>query len=290
MHVFIERFLRFLMAEKNRSEHTVAAYRGDLAQFSAYLGSESVTAWQDVDQTHILNYLSYLKGKYAPSTVARKVAAIKSFFHFLLAEGLLEDNPAAAVNIPPVDKRLPHPLSAEGIISLLAEPAKSSTPKALRDKALLELMYATGMRASEVLNLKVDAVDLETGTVRCSGKGSRERVLPLRERARKALDLYLKYGRAQLLGGRDEEALFINNRGRPLTRQGLWLIVREYAAAAGIERRVTPRVLRHSFAAHMLDDGTELRELQQWLGHASISSTYVYTQVVTRRGYNEGLV
>nr|HID12404.1 site-specific tyrosine recombinase XerD [Anaerolineae bacterium] len=284
MQTQVEEFLRFLAIEKGYSHHTIAAYRNDLTQFLTYLAGETVSSWQDVERTYILNYILYLKEReYAPSTVARKVAAVKSFFHFLVADGVLQDDPTAAVDSPPVEKHLPHPLSPEEMARLLAEPTKSSTPKALRDWALLELMYATGMRASEVIGLKMDAVDLEAGTVRCLGKGNKERILPLYERAQEALGAYLENGRGRLLQGRNETALFVNHRGRPLTRQGLWLIVKEYAAAAGIERQVTPHTLRHSFATHMLDGGAGLREVQQLLGHASISSTQVYTEISTRR-------
>ena len=166
---------------------------------------------------------------------------------------------------------------------LLAQPARVDTPKGLRDRAMLELMYATGMRASEVITLEFDAVDLGVGTVRCVGKGNKERILPLYDSARDAIEVYIENARPRLLQGRDEAALFVNHRGRPLTRQGLWLIVKEYALAAGIEREVTPHTLRHSFATHMLDGGARLRELQQMLGHASISSTQIYTEVSTRR-------
>jgi len=284
MQAQVEEFLHFVTVEKGYSDHTAAAYRNDLTQFLTYLADEAIPSWQDVNRTHILNYILYLKGRrYASSTVARKVAAVKSFFHFLVADGVLRDDPTATVNSPPVDKHLPHPLSPEEMARLLAKPANSDTPKASRDWALLELMYATGMRASEVIGLEVDAVDLEAGTVRCLGKGNKERILPLYERAREALVAYLENGRARLLRGRDERALFINHLGQPLTRQGLWLIVKEYAAAAGIERRVTPHTLRHSFATHMLDGGAGLREVQQLLGHTNISSTQVYTEISTRR-------
>ena len=283
MQTQIEEFLRFLAVEKGHSRHTIAAYRNDLAQFLNYMAGEAVSSWQDVDRPHILNYILYLKEReYAPSTVARKIAAVKSFFHFLVADGVLQDDPTVAVDSPPVEKPLPHPLSPEEMARLLAEPAKSSTPKALRDWAMFELMYATGMRASEVIGLEVEAVDLEAGTVRCLGKGNKERILPLYERAQEALKAYLENARPRLLRGRDETALFVNHRGRPLTRQGLWLIVKEYAAAAGIERPVTPHTFRHSFATHMLDGGAGLREVQQLLGHSNISSTQVYTKVSTR--------
>jgi integrase/recombinase XerD len=284
MQTQVNEFLRFVAVEKGYSEHTVAAYRNDLSQLSEYLAGEAVSSWQVVGRRHILDYVLYLKSReYAPATVARKIAAVKSFFHFLVADGVLSEDPTVAVDSPPVDKHLPHPLSPAEVAQLLAEPANANTPKAARDRALLELMYATGMRASEVIELEVDAVDLEVGTVRCVGKGNKERVLPLYESAREALDAYLENGRVSLLHGRDEKALFVNHRGQPLTRQGLWLIVKEYAEAAGIRRRVTPHTLRHSFATHMLDGGAGLREVQQLLGHANISSTQVYTKVSTRR-------
>jgi integrase/recombinase XerD len=280
----VEEFLHFVAVEKGYSHHTAAAYRNDLTQFLAYAAREGIHSWQDVGRAHVQNYILYLREReYATSTVARKVAAVKSFFHFLVADGVLPDDPTAAVDSPAVDKHLPRPLSPQEMACLLAGSAQSSTPKGSRDWALLELMYATGMRASEVIGLEVDALDLEAGMVRCLGKGNKERILPLYEHAREALMAYLENGRARLLHGRDETALFVNHRGRPLTRQGLWLIVKECAAAAGIERNVTPHTLRHSFATHMLDGGAGLREIQQLLGHANISSTQVYTKVSTRR-------
>lgn len=284
MQAQVEQFLRFVTVEKGYSEHTISAYRNDLTQFLAFLMGEGVTFWQDVRRTHILDYIVYLKQReYVPSTIGRKVAAVKSFFHFLVADGVLQDDPTVAVDSPPVDKRLPRPLSPEEMARLLAAPMRSDTPKGLRDRALLELMYATGMRASEVITLRLDAVDLEAGTVRCLGKGKKERILPLYERARQALRDYIEKGRARLLRGQDEQALFLNQRGQPLTRQGLWLLVREYAMAAGIEGEVTPHTLRHSFATHLLDGGAGLREVQQLLGHTNISTTQIYTKVSTRR-------
>jgi len=284
METRIEEFLQFLAVEKGYSRHTTAAYRNDLTQFLTYLADEDISSWRDVSRGSVLKYVQYLKGRgYAASTVARKLAAVKSFFHFLINDGVLSDDPTVAVDFPSVDRRLPHPLSPEEVACLLSEPAKSTTPKALRDRALLELMYATGMRASEVIGLEVDAVDLETGTVRCLGKGNRERILPLYERACQALEAYLENGRAGLVRRRDETALFVSRLGQGLTRQGLWLIVKGYAEAAGIARKVTPHTLRHSFATHMLDGGAGLREVQQLLGHTNIASTQVYTEVSTRR-------
>lgn len=280
----IEDFLHYVTVEKGYSQHTAAAYRNDLTQFRRYLAGKGISAYHAVGRAHILDYILYLKDReYAPSTVARKTAAVKSFFHFLVTDGVLPDDPTASVDSPPVDKHLPHPLSPAETACLLAEPGRSNTPKASRDAALLELMYATGMRATEVIGLDVDAVDLDAETVRCLGKGNKERILPLYERACQVLRVYLEDGRAKLLHGRRETVLFVNHRGRPLTRQGLWLIVKEYGEAAGIKRRVTPHVLRHSFATHLLDGGAGLREVQQLLGHSNVSSTQIYTEVSTRR-------
>ena len=284
MQEWIDEFLHYVLVEKGYSNHTAAAYRNDLSQLRRHLVSKKVRSWYDVDRAQILNYVLYLKGReYASSTVARKVASVKSFFHFLVGDGKLRDDPTASVDSPSVDRHLPHPLSPTDVARLLAEPAKSDGPRALRDQAMLELMYATGMRASEVIELEVQALDLEAETVRCVGKGDKERVLPLYERVCELLRAYLENGRARLLHSPNEKALFVNHYGRPLTRQGLWLIVKEYGEAAGIKRRVTPHVLRHSFATHMLDGGAGLREVQELLGHSNISSTQIYTEVSTRR-------
>ena len=279
----IDDFLHFVVVERGYSEHTVAAYHNDLTQFLRYLVGQGVASWHDVGRAQILNYILYLKEReYAPSTVARKIAAVKSYFHFLVSDGVLADDPTVSVDSPPVDRHLPHPLSPEEIARLLAEPSKADTPKASRDQALLELMYATGMRATEVIGLDVDAVDLDAETVRCVGKGNKERILPLYERVCEAVRAYMENARTKLLHGQSETALFVNHRGHALTRQGLWLIIKEYGEAAGIERKVTQHVLRHSFATHLLDGGAGLRVVQQLLGHSNISSTQIYTEVSTR--------
>jgi integrase/recombinase XerD len=284
MEAQVEEFLQYISLEKGYSVHTIAAYRSDLSQFLRYLGRQGASSWEDVGRSHVLDYIAFLQSReYASSTVARKIAAVKSFFHFQVADGTLQDEPSAAVDSPRVEKSLPHPLSVDEMERLLAGAGEANSAKDLRDCALLELMYATGMRASEVIGLDTHAVDLEAGTVRCLGKGNKERILPLYGRALDALKNYVELGRPELLRGKDGEALFVNYRGRPLTRQGLWLIVKQRAADVGIERDVTPHTLRHSFATHMLDGGAGLREVQQLLGHANISSTQIYTKVSTQR-------
>jgi integrase/recombinase XerD len=206
---------------------------------------------------------------------------MKSFFSFLLRTGNIEDNPAEELDSPKVKKQLPQTLTPEEVDSLLAQPAKTGdTPKALRDTAILEMLYATGMRVSEIASVTLDDVDLQAGTVRCVGKGSKERMMPLYAEATKAVQTYLDKGRSRLLGAnKAERTLFLNPRGEGLTRQGLWLIIKGYARQLGLEDRVTPHTLRHSFATHMLNGGAGLREVQRLLGHANISTTQVYTHI-----------
>ncbi|MFB0546146.1 MAG: site-specific tyrosine recombinase XerD [Anaerolineae bacterium] len=278
----IRDFLTFLTVEKNYSQNTIAAYRNDLSQFITFLRERmpSVTAWIEVSKEIILSFVLYLKEReYTSSTVARKVAAIKSFFHYLVASDYLKDDPTATLDSPRVSKHLPKAISPEDIGRLLAAPAERSTPKALRDKALLEVLYATGMRVSELVSLNVDDVNLASNNVRCLGRGAKERIIPIYEEVAEALQTYLNRGRIQLLRDPNEGALFLNLRGQRLTRQGLWLIIKLYAEQVGITSDVTPHTLRHSFATHMLNDGVGLQEVQKLLGHANISTTQVYTQV-----------
>ena len=286
MDANIREFLDYLVAERGSSDNTVAAYRNDLTQFydfvtrPAQLGSNA--NWSDLKRDHLINYILFLKEReYASATVARKVAATKSFCHFLLRTGVISKDPAEDLDSPHVKKQLPQTLSAGEVDRLLALPAEGGrSPKALRDTALLELLYATGMRVSEVAHLTLDDLDLESGTVRCVGKGTKERVMPLYPKAIESLRDYLENGRSALLGDNHQErTLFLNPRGEQLTRQGLWLIIKGYAREIELEDRVTPHTLRHSFATHMLDGGAGLREVQRLLGHANISTTQVYTHV-----------
>jgi integrase/recombinase XerD len=230
----------------------------------------------------LISYILDLKERnYAPATVARKVAAAKSFFSFLVAEGTLKGDPTENVSSPKVGKPLPKPLSAAEVETLLEEPAKLNSPEAKRDKAMLELLYAGGMRVSELVSMNLADLSLKEGFVRCFGKGAKERILPIHERAIQALSEYLEGARPTLRRNHDEEALFLNCRGERLTRQGFWLITKAYAKTAGISSEVTPHTLRHSFATHMLRGGADLRAVQELLGHANISSTQIYTHLTS---------
>lgn len=277
-------FLRHLEFERGYSANTLVAYRTDLQQFQRFVRQQQVEAWAALSTGVLDGFLEMLQERdYRPATVARKVAAVRSFLHFLFAEGVVEESLAEWLHQPKVGKRLPRVLSISEVDALLAAASADETPLGLRDSALLELLYATGMRASEVVRLRRDDVDLHAGVVRCWGKGNKERVLPLYPEVVAVLRRYIDEGRDFLRHDSSEATLFLNRAGSPLTRQGLWFLVQHYAGAAGLDNDVTPHTLRHTFATHLLEGGAELREVQQFLGHASITSTQIYTEVSSRR-------
>lgn len=288
MRTNVDRFLRVLEEERGFSINTIAAYRNDLSQFIAHLEDMApddrmapVGQWTELTDSHLTMYLLHLRDRdYASSTVARKTAAIKSFCQFLLSEGIMRADPAARMTSPKVAKYVPRAISPTEVSHLLAQPCKLESgerPEALRDRAMLETLYATGMRVSELVALNVDDIDMASGRVQCSGKAGRQRSVPLSARSMEALRIYLLDGRPMLLAD-DEPALYLNHRGNRLTRQGFWLILKSYARQAEIGD-VTPHTLRHSFAMHALKGGADLRDVQQTLGHVSISTTQVYRQL-----------
>jgi integrase/recombinase XerD len=209
------------------------------------------------------------------------MAAAKSFFSFMAAEGNIKDNPMLNVTSPKVGKSLPKPISINQVMLLLEQPAKLSTPEATRDRVILELLYASGMRVSELVSLNLDDINIDGGDVRCFGKGHKERIIPIAPRAAVTAKKYLQEARPHLLHNDVEQALFLNHRGDRLTRQGLWQILKGYAKSAGLDKEITPHTLRHSFATHMLNGGADLRSVQELLGHANISTTQVYTHLTT---------
>ena len=276
----IERFLEYLRDEKACTENTIAAYRNDLTQFLHFTQAAGSLDWRRVDEAHAQGYVLFLHERsYASSTIARKVAAVKSFFQFLCSSGLVENNPAQGLDSPKVQKTPPRAIRLDEIDRLLAAPLQGNSAKALRDKALLEMLYATGMRVSELVSLNVADMDLDACSVRCGTGGKRMRTVPLYDEAVVALRRYVDEGRVHLPSQVDELALFLNHRGQRLTRQGLWLIIKRYVEIVGIDGSVTPHTLRHSFATHMLNNGAKLREVQQRLGHANLSTTQIYRQL-----------
>ncbi|HEU0116790.1 MAG TPA: tyrosine-type recombinase/integrase [Thermomicrobiales bacterium] len=288
----VDRFLQNLEAERGFSANTIFAYRNDLGQFVAFLQHEedgaaadslpeepAIDRWEDLADDHLTAYLLVLRQRaYASSTVARKTAAIKSFCHYLADEGRMRHDPARRVSSPKVDRYAPRAISRAEVARLLAQPTPPADmaprPEAIRDRAMLETLYATGMRVSELVALDEGDVDLGAANVQCAGRSPRQRRIPLRESAVRAIDRYLQSGRPSLCL-REETALFLNHRGNRLTRQGFWLILKSYAQQAGIAD-ITPHTLRHTFALHALSDGVELREVQHVLGHVSISTTQIY--------------
>ncbi len=297
----VDRFLRVLEGERGFSLNTIAAYRNDLGQFMVFLhdrpssspapsgsiaGHEPVGIWEELTDQHLTTYLLHLREReYASSTVARKTAAIKSFCHFLLGEGRMRVDPAAKMASPKVDKYVPRAITADEVSRLLDQPSRSpaaSKPEAIRDQAMLETLYATGVRVSELVALDIDDLDLGAGAMRCAGRSTRERLVPLRESAVRSLDRYLVDARPAI-ALTESDALFVNHRGSRLTRQGFWLILKSYAKQAEIAD-ITPHTLRHTFATHALRHGAELRDVQQMLGHVSISTTQVYRQLASDAG------
>ncbi|MFC1941245.1 site-specific tyrosine recombinase XerD [Chloroflexota bacterium] len=292
----IERFLTYLSVEKGFSDNTVTAYRNDLSQLASFVEEDTAkrgltSSWANLNRQGMLSYLLNLKERgYVATTQARKVAAAKSFFGFMVADGKLTDNLTQDMRSPSVGRQLPKPISHPQAMRLLEQPAKLSTPEAKRDRAMLELLYASGMRVSELMSLNLGDVDRKDGYVRCFGKGNKERLVPIAPRAVSVVEEYIEEARSHLAPGDEERALFLNRRGERLTRQGFWQILKGYAKAAELDAEITPHTLRHSFATHMLSGGADLRTVQELLGHANISTTQVYTHLTTehvRRTYEK---
>jgi integrase/recombinase XerD len=280
MDHMVESFLDHLAVERERSAHTTSAYRTDLEQFTAYLRTHSITNPMTIGEQDVIGFLIELRERrYANSTIARRIAAVRSFCAFLVAQGHLATDPTHQIDTPRVERFAPRSLSVAQVDELLELPLREPTPERLRDKAMLEVLYATGVRVGELVALDVVDVSLDDRRVRCVGRGGRSRTLPLNESSLTALEEYYDIGRPQLAraGGDVTDALFLNHRGKRLTRQGFWLILKQYAAQLGIHE-VNPHMLRHSFAMHMLKSGADLRAVQALLGHASIATTQIYTQ------------
>jgi integrase/recombinase XerD len=278
-------FLSHLQREYRYSENTIAAYRNDLSQFLEYVESHSgsrLSEWSAVSEDDIEAYLTYMKHKdqpYASSTIARKVAAIKSFYNYLAAQGVVVDNPTLDIDSPKVKKRLPQTLTLTEVERLLDAPLGSNSPKNLRDVTLLNILYETGMRVTEVVSIQLEDVDLQRSMLSSPTRQGDAREIPIEQPTHALLVEYLADGRPQLAKDKVERALFLNHRGEKLTRQGLWLIIKGYARQAGLNTEVTPHTLRHSFAVHRLSKGSKLEDIQRLLGHANISTTQIYTQM-----------
>lgn len=284
MENWIVRFMDYLAVERGLAQNTLESYQRDLSTFVAYVKSSQLdTDPLQCKRTDIVSYLYHLKisGR-ANATISRNLASLRSFYHFLLRETMINIDPTANVETPKIEKRLPKVLSVNEVERLLLGP-DGLTPSGARDKAMLELLYATGIRVSELVSLKLGDLNLSTGFLRCLGKGSKERIIPIGTIAQQTLFHYLRTGRQQFVRQTESEALFLNHHGEEMSRQGFWKILKKYSRSAGILVDITPHTLRHSFATHLLERGADLRSVQEMLGHADISTTQIYTHVTRNR-------
>jgi integrase/recombinase XerD len=294
LNTYLDQFLVSLAHEEGYARNTVAAYRNDLSQLIEYLirREPPVTSWAGITAADLSAFIEALRSikivkrngeekPVAPSTIARKVAALKSFFNYLTIKSVIPRDPSVGLEAPRVAKRTPKTMTSEEVERLLTAPGTGNSPKTLRDRALLELLYATGVRVTELVSFKMDDVNLAEKTMRVKSEdGGRERSVPMSDKAAECLQTYIERGRPHFVkSAGNQAALFLNQRGQQLTRQGMWLIIKEYATRAGLNYEVTPHMLRHSFAAHMLQNNkASLSEVQHYLGHANISTTQIYVQ------------
>jgi len=278
-------FIHFMIVEKGLAQNTIVSYERDLKRYLTYLQQvEQLKSLNDVSRIHIVQFLSFLKGEgKSAKTLARHIASIRAFHQFLLREKAVEQDPSVHIETPQLERTLPKVLSFGEIETLLETPDQSSS-FGLRDKAMIELLYATGIRVSELINLDMENVHLTMGFVRCIGKGNKERIIPIGKIAQDVIEQYIHQSRPKLKNSKNRtEALFLNHHGNRLTRQGFWKIIKKLASEAKIEKELTPHTLRHSFATHLLENGADLRAVQEMLGHADISTTQIYTHVTKTR-------
>ncbi len=283
MEELVEKFLNYLSVERGLAQNTLLSYGSDLRKYIAFLRKSHILTLGKTTKHEIMTYLLELKDKgLAPTTVARSLVSLKVFYRFLTQEGYLASDPTMNLDSPKVWSKLPETLSLREIEALLEKPDLED-PLGLRDRAALELLYATGVRVSELINLKITDVNLEVGYLRCLGKGKKERIIPLGSYAQEALKNYLDKGRERLVRKKDTKELFVNRFGNSLSRQGFWKMLKKYAKRVDFKKRITPHILRHSFATHLLERGADLRSIQEMLGHSDISTTQVYTHVDRER-------
>lgn len=279
MEEAIQKFIKYLHKTRKASANTEMSYRRDLEKLYRFMNGElGITAWEDVTATNLNSYMLYMEEqKYASSSISRSVASIRSFFHYLDKRNLVPDNPADELKPPKVEKKLPDILSLHEVDLLLKQPNRE-TSKGLRDRAMLELLYATGIRVSELIGLRIHDVNLKMNYISCAER-TKERAVPFGSAAKEALTEYLEKARDTFPMAEESDILFTNISGRQMSRQGFWKLLKGYAAEAGIERDITPHTLRHSFAAHMIENGADVKSVQEMLGHSDISSTQIYVNM-----------
>lgn len=274
----IEAFTTYLRREKGSSENTVLSYQRDLRNFSKFLSEEGITVTERVNKTNLMAYVYDMQKKNrASATISRSIASLRAFFQYLLKEGIILDNPIAGMDSPKVEKKFPEILSLEKVELLLEQPNNSNL-KGIRDKAMLEVLYATGIRVTELIHLKAADVNLSLEYIKCN-KQDKTRIIPLGSKAIQAVESYIESARQVMVKEPGETTLFVNCSGSPMTRQGFWKIMKAYAKKAGIQEDITPHMLRHSFAVHLIENGADLQSVQEMLGHSDISTTQIYTKI-----------
>lgn len=278
MEQAINEFITYLHNVKKASANTEQSYQRDLKKLSVYLASKGIQDTGSVNDRILKEYIEELTiGGAKPSTVSRSIASIKAFFHYQYSQEKIARDPSLLLKAPKIEKKFPEILTTEEVVKLLEQP-KGDTPKDIRDKAMLELLYATGIRVTELINLEIDDVNLKMSYLLCS-EGNKERIIPFGAAAREALARYLKSGRDAIVDDKSSKLLFANCSGQHMSRQGFWKLIKYYAKKAGIEADITPHTLRHSFAAHLVENGADLRSVQEMLGHSDISTTQIYASM-----------
>ena len=280
-YLLADQFINHLRVERGLADNTIQSYSRDLIRFFNFMEQKKISPIQ-ASRDHVTEYIGSLSSVLSARSIARSLSALKMFFRFLISDGKIKDSPARLLESIKLPGRLPEILTRDEVDLLLSQP-NISTSLGLRDKAMLELLYATGLRVSELIGLNLIHINLEAGYVRTVGKGFKERMVPMGEKAKDTLNAYISGGRPMLLKGRNPSRLFLNSRGRPISRQGFWKIIKRYGIMAGIKKKITPHRLRHSFATHLLEGGADLRSVQVMLGHADISTTQIYTHVSRER-------
>lgn len=282
MNTYVKEYTSFMTDIRHKSLNTVESYKRDVTQYISYLDGTGVTDISSTTKTTVLSYLLYLqKEGRASSTVSRTLASLRSYYLFMMQNGVVKSNPTSNLEAPHVEKKIPKILSGEEVELLLEQP-KNCDNKGIRDKAMLELLYATGIRVSELINLDVSDVNVPMSFVRCKG-GKKERIIPMGHQAKDALENYINNVRKYMVKDENETALFVNCSGARLSRQGFWKLIKYYQHIAGIETDITPHTLRHSFAAHLLENGADLHSIQEMMGHADITSTQVYSRMMNSK-------
>ncbi|GFI69454.1 tyrosine recombinase XerD [Lachnospiraceae bacterium] len=278
METEINAFIIYLHNIKKTSENTEVSYRRDLMKAQAFFREQGIEDVRKITSTNLNSYVLYLeKNKFSAATISRSIASLKAFYHYMYREGMVSEDASEILHAPRIEKKIPEVLSMEEVVKLLEQPC-GGTSKEIRDKAMLELLYATGIRVTELITLKLPDINLQLGYLVCRDSG-KERIIPFGNEAKTALGRYLEGTRGDMISDQDSEYLFTNCSGKPMSRQGFWKLIKHYAKKAGITADITPHTLRHSFAAHLVENGADLRCVQEMMGHSDISTTQVYANM-----------